>query len=117
MYFQDEPKPITMLRETMRRFVARELPREKVRAWDQQGHTPIEVFRKLAETGVCGLTIAEEYGGVGQDIVAAVAVIEELAKRGGAAAGPFIHCAFYGGMNISERGEFFILHSLAMATD
>ncbi|HEX4946166.1 MAG TPA: acyl-CoA dehydrogenase family protein [Blastocatellia bacterium] len=105
MYFQDEPKHIAMLRENMRRFVARELPREKVRAWDQQCHTPLEVFRKLAETGVCGLTIAEEYGGVGQDIVAAVAVIEELAKRGGAAAGPFIHCAFYGGMNISENGN------------
>jgi alkylation response protein AidB-like acyl-CoA dehydrogenase len=105
MYFQDEPKHITMLRENMRRFVERELPRDKVRAWDQQCHTPLEVFRKLAETGVCGLTIAEEYGGVGQDIVAAVAVIEELAKRGGAAAGPFIHCAFYGGMNISENGS------------
>ena len=32
-------------------------------------------------------------------------MIEELSKRGGAAAGPFIHCAFYGGINISENGS------------
>lgn len=105
MYFQDEPKHITMLRENMRRFIAREMPREKVREWDQLCAVPPELFQKLAATGVCGLTIAEEHGGVGPDIVAAVAVIEELAQRGGAAAGPFIHCAFYGGMNISENGS------------
>jgi alkylation response protein AidB-like acyl-CoA dehydrogenase len=39
------------------------------------------------------------------DIVAAVAIIEELAKRGNSLAGPFIHCAFYGGMNLVENGS------------
>jgi alkylation response protein AidB-like acyl-CoA dehydrogenase len=37
--------------------------------------------------------------------VAAVAVIEELSRAGSFAAGPFIHCAFYGGVNISENGS------------
>jgi len=32
-------------------------------------------------------------------------VIEELTRRGAFAAGPFIHCAFYGGLNISENGS------------
>jgi alkylation response protein AidB-like acyl-CoA dehydrogenase len=63
------------------------------------------VFRKLADLGVCGLTIAEDYGGAGRDLVAAVAVIDELARRGSAIAGPYIHCAFYGGLNISENGS------------
>ena len=86
MYFTEEPDHIRLLRDSLRRFVEREIPRNKVREWDKLGEAPIEVFRKLAETGVCGLTIDEAYGGQGKDLVAAVAVIEELSRRGGAAA-------------------------------
>ena len=35
----------------------------------------------------------------------AIVVIEELAKRGTSLAGPFIHCAFYGALNILENGN------------
>jgi hypothetical protein len=45
---------------------------------------------KLCELGVTGLTIPEEYNGLGIDIVAAVAAIEELVKRGSSLCGPFI---------------------------
>ncbi len=104
MYFADEPEHITMLRDTMRKFVAAELPREKVRRLDREKRVDMESFRRLAALGVCGLTIPEEYGG-SRDLVAALAVIEELARRGMFLCGPFIHCAFYGGMNISENGS------------
>ena len=89
----------------MRRFAAAEMPREKLRAWDRESTFDRAVFDRLAALGVCGLTIAEEYGGAGRDLVAAVAVIDELARRGAAIAGPFIHCAFYGGLNVSENGS------------
>ena len=105
MYFSEEPEHIGMLRESMRRFVERHLPEDKVRSWDKAGEAPISVFHELAKTGVCGLTIDEEYGGEGKDLVAAISVLEELGKRGGAAAGPFIHCAFYGGLNIGANGS------------
>jgi len=105
VYFRDEPEAIRQLRETLRRFVAAEMPPEKVRQWDREHRFPPELFRRLAELGVCGLTIDEAYGGQGEDLVAAVAVIEELCRGGAFAAGPFIHCAFYGGMNISENGS------------
>lgn len=105
MYFADEPEHITMVRDSMRRFVEQELPREKIREWDRAGEAPLSVFEKLAATGVCGLTIDEEYGGAGRDIVAAITVLEELSVRGGAAAGPYIHAAFYGGLNISANGS------------
>ena len=106
MYFTDEPDHIRLLRESMRRFAAAHMPREKVRQWDRENKTDLGVFRKLAETGVCGLTIAEEYGGAGRDLVAAIAVIDELAQAGGCTiGGPYIHCAFYGGMNVSENGS------------
>jgi alkylation response protein AidB-like acyl-CoA dehydrogenase len=105
VYFADEPEHVTLLRETLRRFVAQEMPRDQVRQWDREHRFPPELFHKLASLGLCGLTIDEAYGGQGRDIVAAVAVIEELCRGGAFAAGPFIHCAFYGGINISENGS------------
>jgi len=105
MYFTDEPAHITMLRDTLRRFLAAELPPEKARQCDRDKTFDRQSFRRLAELGVCGLTIAPEYGGQGRDLVAAVAVIEELARHGPALAAPFIHSAFYGGVNISESGS------------
>lgn len=105
VHFADEPEHVRLLRETLRRFVADEMPRDSVRRWDREHRFPPELFASLAELGVCGLTIDEEYGGQGRDLVAAVAVIEELCRAGSFAAGPFIHCAFYGGMNVSENGS------------
>lgn len=95
---------LSELRQQMRRFIAAKAPREKRRAWDREHTWPRDLFRELAGMGLCGLTIEEKYGGLGQDIVAAVAVIEELSAVGAFLSGPFIHCAFYGGMNISENG-------------
>jgi len=105
MPFPNEPDHVTQLRETVRRFGAAEMPPEKVRQWDREHRFPPEVFRKLAALGVCGLTIDEQYGGQGRDLLAAVAVIEELCRHGACLAGPFVHCAFYGGVNISENGS------------
>ena len=103
--FVDEPAHLVQVRDSIRRFVEREMPREAVRRWDRERMFPREVFHRLAATGVCGLTVAEEYGGAGRDIVAAVTVIDELARRGTALAGPYIHCAFYSGLNVSENGS------------
>lgn len=100
-----EAEHITMLRDTLRRFLEREMPREKARQLDAASDFSEETFRRLCELGVTGLTVPEEYGGLGVDVVAAVATIEELARRGTSLAGPFIHCAFYGGMNIGENGS------------
>jgi len=105
VYFTEEPEHIGLLREQLARFVAAEMPKDKVREWDRDHTFPRDVFRKLADLGVCGLTIDEAYGGQGRDLVAAVAVIEELCRGGACLAGPFIHAAFYGGINISENGS------------
>jgi alkylation response protein AidB-like acyl-CoA dehydrogenase len=79
MYFADEPEHITQLRDTLQKFAAVEMPREKLRAWDRQNTFDRGVFDRLAKLGVCGLTIDEEFGGAGRDLVAAIAVIDELA--------------------------------------
>lgn len=104
-YFTDEPDHIRALRDQLKRFVAEKAPREKRRAWDKAHAWPKDLYQELAAMGLMGLTVPEEYGGAGQDIVAAVAVIEELARAGPSLAGPYIHCAFYGGMNIAENGS------------
>lgn len=103
--FADEPGHITELRRQLRRFVEDNAPREKRRQWDREHTFPRDLYRQLADMGLMGLTIDEAYGGAGQDIVAAVAVIEELARAGVFLAGPYIHTAFYGGMNLSENGS------------
>lgn len=105
MYFADEPEHVIMLRDTLRRFNEKEAPREQRRAWQAAQMWPRDVFAKLAEIGVCALTVPEEFGGQGQDWYAATAVIEELSRAGMYLAGPYIQCAFYGGGNIAESGS------------
>jgi len=101
----DEPDYVTALRESVRKFVAAEMPREKARQWDRDNHWPREVHRKLADLGVFGLTVPEAYGGMGPDIFATMAVIEELAKRSTAVACSYIMAVCYAGMNLVESGS------------
>lgn len=103
--FIDEPAHVSEIRDQLRRFIAAEAPREKRIEWDRAHRWPRDVYAKLNTLGLCALTVPEEHGGAGQDIVAAVAVIEELAQAGAFLAGPYIHTAFYGGMNLSENGS------------
>ena len=103
--FTDEPEHIGQLRETVAKFVAAHAPRAARVAWDKAHRWPRDVYAELNKLGLTALTVPKEYGGAGQDIVAAIAVIEELAQVGPALAGPFIHTAFYGGMNLSENGS------------
>jgi len=104
MYFADEPSHMEILRDTIRRFAATELPREKARDLDRRKTFDRDSFRRLAELGVCGLTVSAEHGG-SRDLVAAVMVIEELCRRGSSLAAAFIHCAFYGALNIEHSGS------------
>ncbi len=103
--FTDEPGHVSQLRDTITRFVADHAPREARQRWDRESRWPRDVYAKLNELGLTALTVPEAHGGAGQDIVAAIAVIEELARAGPCLAGPFIHTAFYGGMNLSENGS------------
>ena len=99
------PEHVVLLRETLRRFVADEMPRRLARQWDQRDEFPREVFARLASLGVMGLTVPEAYGGVGPDVVATMATIEELASRSMAICSPYIQSACYAGMNLAELGS------------
>ena len=101
----EEPEHITMIRDTVRRFVEAEMPREAARKWDRENHFPRQVFDKLAALGMMGLTVDEDHGGAGRDIQATMIVIEELSRRSLAVAVPYIMCSCYAGMNLTECGS------------
>ena len=78
--FTDEPEHIGQLRDTLRRFVSQHAPRESRIQWDRDHRWPRDVYAELNKLGLTALTVPEAYGGAGQDLVAAIAVIEELAQ-------------------------------------
>lgn len=104
MNFQEDEQ-ITQMREMLRRFVAKEMPRNLAAQWDRDNHMPRDVLAKLGELGLMGLTVPEEFGGSGRNIVAAMVVIEELSKRSLAVSVPYIMSACYAGMNLVECAD------------
>jgi alkylation response protein AidB-like acyl-CoA dehydrogenase len=49
-------------------------------SWDRDHHFPRELFGKLAEIGMMGACVPEEYGGAGADFLSYVLVLEELSR-------------------------------------
>ncbi len=92
------------LRDLLRRFIEREATPEMADQWDRDDAIPRDMLVRLAETGVCGLTVPEEFGGMGRDVMSTVVTIVELAKRSTALAGLYIMNACYGSLNISSEG-------------
>jgi butyryl-CoA dehydrogenase len=54
--------------------------------WDREHRFPRELYPKLAELGLMGVCIPEEYGGAGADFLSYMLVVEEL-SRGDAGVG------------------------------
>jgi alkylation response protein AidB-like acyl-CoA dehydrogenase len=54
--------------------------------WDREHDFPRELFAELAELGLMGVCVPEEYGGAGADFLSYVLVLEEL-SRGDAGVG------------------------------
>jgi butyryl-CoA dehydrogenase len=48
--------------------------------WDREHRFPKELFPKLAELGLMGVCVPEEYGGAGADFVSYILVLEELSR-------------------------------------
>ncbi len=48
--------------------------------WDREHHFPRALFGKLAELGLMGVCVPEEYGGAGADFLSYVLVLEELSR-------------------------------------
>ncbi|MDA8122471.1 MAG: acyl-CoA dehydrogenase [Deltaproteobacteria bacterium] len=68
-----------MIQEMARGFAQKEvLP--KAAEMDETGRYPAEIVAKLAELGLMGIAVPEEYGGAGMDNICYVIAMEEIAR-------------------------------------
>lgn len=66
-------------RETLRAFVDKEIMPVAIE-WERSGRYPTEIVDKMKAMGLFGLTVPEEYGGFGADMVSFALVFEEIAR-------------------------------------
>ena len=74
-----------LLQESVRDFVSREIA-PLAAAIDRDDHFPGELWRKMGEIGLLGITVPEEFGGAGMGYLEHVLAMEEI-SRGSAAVG------------------------------
>lgn len=68
-----------MIREVARK-IAKEIIEPKAAAVDKNGEMPWDSIKVLAENGLFGVHVPEQYGGAGADYASHLAVVEEVAK-------------------------------------
>jgi butyryl-CoA dehydrogenase len=68
-----------MVRDSVREFVAGEIA-PRAREYDEQSRFPREQLKGLAELGLLGMIIPEEWGGAGFDAVAYALALEEISR-------------------------------------
>jgi butyryl-CoA dehydrogenase len=66
--------------QALARDVARAEIEPHAAEWDRERRFPSELFPKLAELGLMGVCVPEEYGGAGADFVSYILVLEELSR-------------------------------------
>ena len=74
-----------LLRTSVREFAKAHI-QPHARAWDEEERFPRELVPKLAELGLLGIRIPEEYGGSGMDTTSYAICVEELARVDGSSA-------------------------------
>jgi alkylation response protein AidB-like acyl-CoA dehydrogenase len=68
-----------MLRKMVRDFARAEIA-PHVQTMDEEDRFPREVIGKMAELGLMGIPVPEEWGGVGADFVSYILALEEISK-------------------------------------
>ena len=77
MRFSDEHQE---LRRTIKKFVEQEI-NPNADAWEEAGGFPVhELFKKLGDQGLLGITREPEYGGMGLDLSYTIVMAEELGR-------------------------------------
>ncbi|HXO93906.1 MAG TPA: acyl-CoA dehydrogenase family protein, partial [Candidatus Acidoferrum sp.] len=69
----------TLIRDTVRQFMEAEV-RPLVKDLEREEKFPLDLLKKIADMGCCGMLMPEEWGGPGLDTVSYVLMIEEVAR-------------------------------------
>jgi alkylation response protein AidB-like acyl-CoA dehydrogenase len=77
-----------LFRQTLRDFADKEIV-PVAPEWERTGRYPAEIVERLAELGLFGLNVPEEYGGLAADRVSYALAFEEIARAWLGAAGLF----------------------------
>ncbi len=76
---QDLGETVDMLRNTVRDFARKEIA-PRAADIDRKNEFPADLWRKLGDLGVLGMTVAEEYGGANVGYLAHMVVMEEISR-------------------------------------
>ncbi len=95
-----------IIRETYRKFCEKELTKEYVRWIDENCDClPDDMIARLADLGTMGVTVPEEYGGLGLGMVDLCIIVEELATASVAVAFWPVLALGFGARPIMELGN------------
>jgi alkylation response protein AidB-like acyl-CoA dehydrogenase len=94
----------TMLATTMREFAAEKLA-PLADDVDEKAEFPMDQFRGLAELGLTGMTIPEEYGGSGGEYQDFMVAVEEIAAACGSTSTVLITHVSLGSQTIRHGGS------------
>ncbi|MCZ2136385.1 MAG: isovaleryl-CoA dehydrogenase [Burkholderiales bacterium] len=74
---------IDMLRDSVHAFAQAEIA-PRAAAIDRDNQFPMDLWRKMGELGVLGITVPEQFGGAGLGYLAHVVAMEEISRASGA---------------------------------
>lgn len=94
----------TILKNMVSQFIEKECPKQLIRELDEKDLFPRELFDKLKSLEIFGVTIPEEYGGSGRDILSAIIILEIISRRFPALGWAYVQAVFYGGEIIYKLG-------------